>query len=86
MTQVYQARRAPDAGSAASWDEWWQAIRAEPALAELVAERDRLGHGHPHGRHELSDDDHRRLLHEASFVATDVVWRQGDDRILAALR
>ena len=50
------------------------------------AARDRLGHAHPHGRHELTDDDHRRLLREAGFRATDVLWRQGSERLVAALR
>ena len=34
-------RRNPDghAGRAENWDEWWQAVAAEPALAEAAAER-----------------------------------------------
>jgi SAM-dependent methyltransferase len=88
MAEIHR-RRASGAGAAVaaeSWQDWWHAIRAEAALAGPLAERDRLGHAHPHGRHELSDDDHGRLLREAGFQATDVVWRHGDDRVLAALR
>lgn len=86
MAELHRGRRSAGAATAESWQDWWHAIRAEPALAGPLAERDRLGHAHPHGRHELSDDDHRRLLREAGFQATDVVWRNADDRVLAALR
>jgi SAM-dependent methyltransferase len=80
-----RSRRAT-AAPVESWREWWEAIRAEPGLADEVAARDRLGHAHPHGRHELSDPDHRLLLREAGFQAVDVMWRHGAERILAALR
>ncbi|HEY4027049.1 MAG TPA: class I SAM-dependent methyltransferase [Candidatus Dormibacteraeota bacterium] len=86
MTELHRERRGADAAPAESWQEWWDAVRTEPALAGQLAERDRLGHAHPHGRSELSDDDHRRLLREAGFQAADVVWRHGGDRVLAALR
>lgn len=84
MTGLHRARAAAPAPE--SWEQWWTAIRAEPALAAAVAARDRLGHAHRDGRHELTDDDHRRLLHEAGFRATDVLWRHGGERLLAALR
>jgi len=84
MTELELDRRASPAGE--TWQEWWQAVRAEPALADALTERDRLDHARHHGRHELSDDDHRGLLREAGFAATDVVWRRGADRVLAALR
>jgi SAM-dependent methyltransferase len=86
VAQLHRARRQAGTPPAESWQEWWEAVRAEPAFAEAIAERDRLGHAHPHGRHELSDGDQRRLLREAGFQATDVLWRHGDDRILAARR
>jgi SAM-dependent methyltransferase len=86
VAQLHRARLQAGTPPAESWQGWWDAVRAEPAFADAVAERDRLGHVHPHGRHELSDSDQRRLLREAGFQATDVLWRHGDDRILAARR
>ncbi|HYW25946.1 MAG TPA: class I SAM-dependent methyltransferase [Terriglobales bacterium] len=86
MTDLELARRGTAAAEGESWEEWWQAIRAEPALAGALAERDALGHAGHHGRHALSDDDQRLRLREAGFAATDVVWRRGADRVLAALR
>jgi SAM-dependent methyltransferase len=86
MTDLELDRRVAGSPAGESWDEWWRAVREEPALADAMAERDTLDHARHHGRHDLSDDDHRRLLREAGFAATDVVWRRGADRVLAALR
>jgi SAM-dependent methyltransferase len=86
MSDVRRERSRSVEASAESWEEWWDAIRAEPGLADEVAARDRIDHAHPHGRHELSDPDHRRLLREAGFRAADILWRHGAERILAALR
>jgi SAM-dependent methyltransferase len=82
------ARRRERAGAPASesWQDWWEAVRAEPALAAAVAQRDRLGHAHPEGRHELSDGRQRRLLLEAGFAEAGILWQCGDERVLAAVR
>jgi SAM-dependent methyltransferase len=86
MTELELDRRAADSRAGESWDEWWQAVRAEPALADALTVRDGLGHARQHGRHELGDDDHRRLLREAGFEASDLLWRRGADRLLVAIR
>jgi SAM-dependent methyltransferase len=86
MTALELERRPAASATGESWEEWWRAVRAEPALAGPVAEREALDHAAHHGRHQLSDEDHRRLLREAGFEATDVVWRRGADRVLAAFR
>jgi SAM-dependent methyltransferase len=86
MTDLELARRPAAAPPGESWEAWWQAVRAEPGLAAAVAEREGLDHARHHGRHELSDDDHRRQLRDAGFEATDVVWRRGADRVLAGFR
>lgn len=86
MSARTRARRRGPAAAAETWNEWWDAVRAEPALAAAMAARDRLGHAHPHGRHDLSDGGHRRLLLDSGFTAAGPLWQQGDDRILAAIR
>ncbi|MBE1558721.1 class I SAM-dependent methyltransferase [Nonomuraea africana] len=67
------------------WSGWWRAIEAEPALADLVAERRRrLGsHG---GDHHLPLRTHRELLWNAGFSEAGTVWQTGDDVILVAVR
>jgi SAM-dependent methyltransferase len=77
-----RARPVPDAET---WEQWWAAVRAEPAFAAAVAERDRMGHAHA-DRVAIDDAEHCRLLRAAGFAEAVTVWQQGDDRILAAVR
>lgn len=86
MAELHAVRRSGVGPEAESWEAWWEAVRAEPALAEAVTRRDRLGHAHPHGRHELRDEDHCRLLQAAGFAEAGVLWQHGDDRVLCAVR
>jgi hypothetical protein len=60
-------------------------VRDEPALAPLVAERERRL-GHHGGNHRLSVDDHAALLREAGFDQVGTVWQIGDDVVLVAVR
>jgi SAM-dependent methyltransferase len=73
-------------GGAESWEGWWEAVRADPELAPLAAERDRLSHQAHHGRHALRDEDHVRLLRAAGFAEASTLWQHGAERILAAVR
>jgi SAM-dependent methyltransferase len=86
MTELARVRRHSSSAPPENWDAWWNAVRAEPALADAVAARDRLGHAHPHRGRELSDEDHCGLLLAAGFAEAGTLWQHGDDRILAAIR
>jgi hypothetical protein len=50
-----------------------------------MAERERLGHGH-HESPSIGDGERFRALLAAGFAETGVLWRHGDDRLLAAVR
>ena len=67
------------------WAGWWQAVNDAPELAELRAQRPAapIDHTVPE---VPSLDTHRRLLAEAGFAETGVVWSHGDDRVLVGLR
>lgn len=80
-----KARRLAGPGEAESWEEWWQAVRAEPAFAEAIRERDAMDHG-GHERTHLSDRDHTTRLLGVGFSEAATIWQQGNDRILAAVR
>ncbi|MBO0708931.1 MAG: hypothetical protein J2P44_11265, partial [Candidatus Dormibacteraeota bacterium] len=69
-----------------TWDGWWDAMRADPAFAEAFRERDRLEHHRHRRRQHVSDQEHVRRLLAAGFSEAAVIWQQGDDRILAAVR
>lgn len=82
LAAVLRRRRVRDGEN---WESWWRAVREEPALAPLVAERERrLGrHG---GDHPMSFDDHAALLRQAGFGQVGTVWQVGDDVVLVAVR
>lgn len=83
-------RRFPHghADRAEDWSEWWQAITAEAAFADAVAE---------HGRRRLASSDHARAdgvrlathvsaLSEAGFAEIGTIWQRGANRLLCAVR
>jgi len=79
------ARHASETAGAEDWDEWWRAVREDPALREAIAERDRRIFDHP-DRSELSREVHERALRSAGFAEAGVLWRVGTNAILGALR
>ena len=80
-----EERRFP-AGHPETWDGWWAAIGAEPALAPLLAEREkRFGgsdhHGSPSGRLVT----HVAALQVAGFAEIGILWQRGENRLLCAV-
>lgn len=78
--------RAAAAG-AQDWDQWWDALRAEPSLRETFAERDRIFADRvrsPIGPPTLAF--HETALYEAGFEEVTIVWQDLTTRILLALR
>ena len=75
------AGRTPDE----DWGQWWQAVGADPDLADLVGER-----GARPIDHRVDDlptlADHEGALRAAGFGSTGTVWQHGDDRVLVGLR
>ncbi len=75
------------AGQAEDWKAWWQAAKADPELAGLVAERERRyaapeHHGSPSGRLAVHVD----ALWSAGFAEVGTLWQRGDNRLLCAVR
>ncbi len=71
---------------AEDWDRWWARVRAQPDLGPLMAERDRR-FPQEHGREpKLTVADHAALLRTAGFAEVGVVWQEGENRVLAAIR
>ena len=78
-------RRAPH-GPAENWSDWWDAVTADPAFADLVAaRRDRSPtsehHGSPSGRLSMHVD----ALRAAGFAEVGTIWQRGDNRLLCAV-
>jgi SAM-dependent methyltransferase len=80
-------RRFPDghADRAEDWSQWWQAVAADPALADTAAERERRA-VHHHGPEGTLLAVHLGALRAAGFAEVGTIWQRGSNRILAAVR
>jgi hypothetical protein len=79
-------RRYPDghAGRAEDWDQWWQSVAADPALAGAAAERSRgLVH---HGSEGAELAVHTGALRAAGFAEVGTLWQRGSSRVLCGVR
>jgi SAM-dependent methyltransferase len=81
-----EERRFP-AGHPETWDGWWAAIAAEPALAPLLAEREKMfgsneHHGSPSGRLIT----HIAALQVAGFAEIGILWQRGENRLLCGVK
>ena len=67
-------------------DGWWEAVGADPALAEAVAERETL-RAQMHGAGpRLSAEAHLRALRRAGFQDAAIGWRSFDEAAVVGLR
>jgi SAM-dependent methyltransferase len=88
-TAIRRARVAEAATSLPAeltWEGWWEAVERDPALAEAVEGRRRIGHEHPHHEHPPSLLDHETALRDAGFHSVGRLWQHFDDLVLAAIR
>jgi SAM-dependent methyltransferase len=81
-----EERRHPADADTDTWAGWWEAVKADPALAGLAERRERLGldaehHGSPAGRLSVHVDALRR----AGFAEVGTLWQRGDNRLLCAV-
>jgi SAM-dependent methyltransferase len=78
-------RRFPG-GHPESWQAWWEAVAADPRLAEEVAERRRR---HVDAGHHCSESTqlatHVEALRVAGFAEIGTLWQRGDNRLLCAV-
>lgn len=82
LTRVLRGGRR----TAETWEQWWDALAAEPGMADLLERRARLQHGAHHGPDAPTLELHRAALNDAGFAETGVVWSDLDDRVLLAVR
>ena len=73
------------APGAESWEQYWEAARAEPAFAALLAQRERRFAGRRRAE-PVPVEFHREALRAAGFTEVGEVWRDHDDAILLAVR
>ena len=68
-----------------TWTEWWASIEADPALAELVAERRSRWGGHPDYHSPGEATFMNAALQRAGFSEVGTVWQWLDNRVLVAI-
>ena len=83
LRQREDQRRFPG-GHPESWNAWWEAAAADPALAGHVAERSRRHVGH-HDTQSTQLATHVEALKAAGFAEVGTLWQRGDNRLLAAV-
>jgi SAM-dependent methyltransferase len=81
-----EERRRFPGGHQESWSGWWEAVAADPALADAAAERaaralDANHHGSPSGLLGT----HVEALRAAGFTEIGTLWQRGDNRLLCAV-
>ena len=67
-------------------DGWWEAIGADPAFAEAVAEREHLRERMRGAGRNSSAEAHCRALRRAGFAEAAVGWRYLDEALVVGLR
>jgi SAM-dependent methyltransferase len=81
---IAAALRRTRLGTGEEWVSWWRAVARDPALARLVAEREKraiVG-----GDHRVSASVHSASLRQAGFGQVGPVRQVGDDVVLVAVR
>lgn len=70
-----------------NWEQWWNALRAEPGLEAVFAERERrFSWRSPDNWVNPIYELHKAALYEAGFREVDTVWQNMDNRILLAVK
>jgi SAM-dependent methyltransferase len=88
LTEREEHRRTVGAaGAREDWQGWWDAVKTDPALADLVADRERRyilpeHHGSPSGMLAAHVD----ALAAVGFAEIGTLWQRGDNRLLCAVR
>jgi SAM-dependent methyltransferase len=73
-------------GGKEDWEAWWKALQAEVSLKELFAERERRFAWKVTGWHAPIFDLHVAALRDGGFREVGVIWQNGENRVLMAVR
>jgi SAM-dependent methyltransferase len=71
---------------AEDWQAWWDALAAEPGMAELMAERKRRFPPDAHDGEETLLEFYEASLREAGFREVGTIWQRFDNRVVMAVR
>jgi SAM-dependent methyltransferase len=83
LARAFEEARRRDSPPA---DGWWEAIEADPAFSEAVAERAGLRERMRGAGRKSSAEAHRRALRRAGFREAVEAWRHLDEALVVGLR
>ncbi|WP_248961391.1 class I SAM-dependent methyltransferase [Sphaerisporangium perillae] len=72
-------------GMPEDWRQWWDAVGADPLLAEVCDERARRRAAEHHGSESGDLSTHVTALREAGFSEIGTLWQNGNNRLLCAV-
>jgi SAM-dependent methyltransferase len=72
-------------GRPEDWREWWDAVAADPAFADLNLARTTAGADHSGSESHLLST-HVAALRQAGFGEVGTLWQRGNNRLLCAVR
>ncbi len=79
-------RRQPAQPAGQTWEGWWEAVAADPALAGLLGQRTQLNlDSEHHGSPASLLSTHAAALRAAGFAEVGTLWQHGDNRLLCAV-
>ena len=82
-----QAEASFAAQDAETWRQWWDALKQEPALQDLVTEREqRFTWRAASNWHNPIYDFQVAALQEAGFREVSTIWQHFGNRVLMAVR
>ncbi|MEV4164969.1 class I SAM-dependent methyltransferase [Nonomuraea dietziae] len=79
-----QTARAFADGQPEGWGDWWDAVAADPDLAEFNTARTTAGAAH-HGSESHLLSMHAQALTAAGFAEVGTLWQRGNNRLLCAV-
>ena len=86
VAEAVQPNWPPAPEGAEDYGAWWDAVEAEPAFAEAVAERRARQHDRPHDHPGHTYEFHRSALLAAGFAEAGTIWQRLVNRVLVAVR
>ena len=82
----HRRERSSHRAGAESWDQWWDALRAEPSLHADFAEKDRTFSRPQASSRTPGAAFHEAALTEAGFREVAIVWQDLEERVMLAIR
>lgn len=68
------------------WQTWWNALKQEPGMELIFAERERRFTNTTHHGTDTLVELHEAALRDAGFREVGVIWQQLDNRVVLAVR